>query len=45
MKLYNYKVVIKRDEEGKYLAICPAIHGCYSEGETKNDKRRHNASY
>ncbi|HTB31709.1 MAG TPA: type II toxin-antitoxin system HicB family antitoxin [Bacteroidia bacterium] len=33
-KLYNLTVVIEQDEEGKFLAICPALQGCYTEGET-----------
>lgn len=37
MKLFNYTVVIEKDEEGNYLAICPALQGCYSEGATKEE--------
>jgi predicted RNase H-like HicB family nuclease len=33
-KIYNFTVVIERDESGKYLAVCPALQGCYTEGET-----------
>jgi predicted RNase H-like HicB family nuclease len=33
-KLYNLTVVIEQDEEGRFLAICPALQGCYTEGET-----------
>ncbi|MBI5217582.1 MAG: type II toxin-antitoxin system HicB family antitoxin [Bacteroidia bacterium] len=33
-KIYNFTVVIELDETGKYLAICPALQGCYTEGDT-----------
>lgn len=29
-----YKIVIKRDEGGWYIADCPAIPGCVSQGKT-----------
>lgn len=31
---YEFTVVVERDEDGRYLAICPALQGCYTEGET-----------
>lgn len=37
MKLFNYTVVIEKDEDGNFLAICPALQGCYSEGSTKEE--------
>lgn len=37
VKLFNYTVVIEKDEDGNYLAICPALQGCYSEGTTKEE--------
>ncbi len=33
-KIYNLTVVIEKDETGRYLAICPALQGCYTEGDT-----------
>ena len=39
MKTYNFTVVIERDEDGRYLAICPALQGCYTEGETEEEAR------
>lgn len=32
-------MVIERDEDGRYLAICPALQGCYTEGETEDEAR------
>ncbi|MBC7555161.1 MAG: type II toxin-antitoxin system HicB family antitoxin [Taibaiella sp.] len=37
MKEYNFTVVIDKDEEGNFLAICPSLQGCYSEGSTKEE--------
>lgn len=34
MSKHRYKVVVERDEDGVYIATCPAIQGCYSQGET-----------
>jgi predicted RNase H-like HicB family nuclease len=35
MQVFNYTVVIEKDEDGNYLALCPALQGCYSEGATE----------
>lgn len=37
MKNYEFTVVIECDEDGRYLAICPALQGCYTEGETEQE--------
>ena len=37
MTEYEFTVVIERDEDGRYLAICPALQGCYTEGETEDE--------
>lgn len=37
MSDYQFTVVIERDEDGRYLAICPALQGCYTEGETEEE--------
>jgi len=36
---YEFTVVIERDEDGRFLAICPALQGCYTEGETEAEAR------
>ncbi len=33
MKKYTLPVVIQKDEDG-YFAMCPALEGCYSQGDT-----------
>jgi len=30
----KYKTIIKRDDDGWYIAECPAIPGCVSQGRT-----------
>lgn len=34
---YEFTVVIERDEDGRYVAVCPALQGCYTEGETEEE--------
>ncbi len=34
MKLYEFKVILEPDEQGGYVAVCPSLPGCYSQGET-----------
>jgi predicted RNase H-like HicB family nuclease len=37
MEYYEFTVVVERDEDGRYVAICPALQGCYTEGETEEE--------
>ena len=39
MRQYQFTVVYERDEDGRILAICPALQGCYTEGETQEEAR------
>ncbi len=34
---YEFPVVIERDEDGRSLAICPALPGCSTEGEAEEE--------
>lgn len=36
---YEFTVVIERDEDGRYIAVCPALQGCYTEGVTQDEAR------
>jgi len=36
---YEFTVVIERDEDGRFVAICPALQGCHTEGETEAEAR------
>lgn len=35
MRTYEFTVVLERDDDGRYVAICPSLQGCYTEGETE----------
>ena len=37
MKVFNYTVVIEKDEDDNFLALCPALQGCYSEGSSEKE--------
>jgi predicted RNase H-like HicB family nuclease len=39
MRGYEFTVVIERDEDDRFVAICPALQGCYTEGETEEEAR------
>lgn len=39
MKTYEFTVVIERDEDGRFVAVVPALQGCYTEAETEQDAR------
>ena len=34
MQKYIIQVLIEQDEYGKYVASCPALEGCYTQGDT-----------
>ena len=40
MQDYEFTVVIERDEDGRFVAVCPALQGCYTEGDTEEEARR-----
>lgn len=31
------EIIIKKGEDGYYIASCPAIKGCHSQGQTKRE--------
>ena len=33
-RTYQMQVVIEVDEDGKYVAWCPALEACYTQGDT-----------
>lgn len=37
MTEYAFTVVYEEDEDGRIVAICPALQGCYAEGETEDE--------
>jgi len=34
MTSYRFTVVVEQDEDGVYIATCPVLQGCYSQGST-----------
>lgn len=34
MKKYIAQVLVEQDEDGKYVAACPSLKGCYAQGDT-----------
>lgn len=40
MQDYEFTIVIERDEDGRFVAICPALQGCYTEGETAEEAQQ-----
>jgi predicted RNase H-like HicB family nuclease len=34
MSNYYFTIVVEQDDDGVYIASCPALQGCYSQGET-----------
>jgi predicted RNase H-like HicB family nuclease len=39
MREYEFTILIERDEDGRYLVICPGLQGCHTEGETEEEAR------
>jgi predicted RNase H-like HicB family nuclease len=33
-KLYNYTVLLEKEQDGGYHAFCPVLKGCHSQGDT-----------
>jgi predicted RNase H-like HicB family nuclease len=40
-KSYEFQVVIEVDEDGKYVAWCPALEACYTQGDTFEEAMEH----
>jgi predicted RNase H-like HicB family nuclease len=40
MQWMKFIVTIERDEDGMFVAECPAIPGCLSQGETRQEALR-----
>jgi len=34
MRTYKFRILIEQDEDGIYIASCPALQGCYSQGNS-----------
>jgi len=40
MAKYRFAIVLVRDEDGMFIASCPALEGCYSQGKTLDEAVR-----
>jgi antitoxin HicB len=36
----KFRIIYEQDEDGKFVATCPALPGCISQGDTREDARR-----
>lgn len=36
----KYRIHIEQDEDGKFVASCPTLPGCLSQGDTRDEARR-----
>ena len=36
-KVYNFTVVIEKDEDGFYVGSVPALRGCHTQGKTMDE--------
>lgn len=36
----KFRVVIEQDEDGKFVASCPTLPGCWSQGDNRDEARR-----
>lgn len=37
MQTCQFTIVIEKDEDGRYVAVCPALQECYTEGTTEKE--------
>jgi len=37
MRKYQFAIVIEKDENGVFISSCPALQGCYSQGDTREE--------
>ena len=33
----KYRILIEQDEDGRYVAECPSLPGCVSQGKTRSE--------
>ena len=36
----RFRVIIEPDEDGRFAAHCPALPGCWSQGDTRQEAKR-----
>jgi predicted RNase H-like HicB family nuclease len=40
MRTYKFRIIIEQDEDGVYISSCPALKGCYSQGDTIQEAKK-----
>ena len=35
----KFRILIEQDEDGRFIATCPSLPGCVSQGETRDEAR------
>ena len=35
----KYRILIEQDEDGKFVASCPTLPGCWSQGDTREEAK------
>lgn len=40
VEIYNFTVVIERDEDGYYVGSVPSLRGCHTQGKTMDELLR-----
>jgi antitoxin HicB len=40
MRIVSYRVILEREADGGYAAVVPALPGCASQGDTRDDALR-----
>ena len=36
----RFRTIIEQDEDGKFVAHCPTLPGCWSQGDTREEAKR-----
>jgi hypothetical protein len=44
-KVQRFTVVLKRDEDGFYVASIPALQGCHTQGRSLDQAKRRNCGW
>jgi len=39
MKELEFTIVLEREDDGRYTAMCPSLPGCYTQGDTADEAR------
>jgi predicted RNase H-like HicB family nuclease len=37
MKIFNYTIILEKEDDGGYHAFCPALPGCHTQGDSYDE--------